>query len=123
MTYTTAVKQDLVISCYKPSETFTKNFLIQDSRANTWSFINEQLEHLPIPSVKDEHTTSVASEVGNRMSEGQNFKEALINTFTNEKSLAVIGTSTVIGAATSGLSAVATGTVTTTALTIGRKTT
>ena len=67
--------------------------------------------------------TSVASEVGNRMSEGQSFKEALINTFTNEKSLAVIGTSTVIGAATSGLSAVATGTVTTTALTIGRKTT
>ena len=65
----------------------------------------------------------MASEVGNRMSEGQNFKEALINTFTNEKSLAVIGTSTVIGAATSGLSAVAPGTVTTTALTIGRKTT
>lgn len=59
MTYATAVKQDLVISCYKPSETFTKNFLIQDSRANTWSFVNEQLEHLPIPAVKDECTTSV----------------------------------------------------------------
>ena len=59
VTSPTAVKQDLVISCYKPSETFTKNFLIQDSRANTWSFVSEQLEHLPIPAVKDERTTSV----------------------------------------------------------------
>lgn len=59
VTTPTAVKQDLVISCYKPSETFTKNFLIQDSRANTWSFVNEQLEHLPIPAVRDERTTSV----------------------------------------------------------------
>ena len=59
LTTPTAVKQDLVISCYKPSETFTKNFLIQDSRANTWSFVSEQLEHLPIPAVKDECTTSV----------------------------------------------------------------
>lgn len=59
VTTPTAVKQDLVISCYKPSETFTRNFLIQDSRANTWSFVNEQLEHLPIPAVKDECTTSV----------------------------------------------------------------
>lgn len=61
MTYTTptAVKQDLVISCYKPSETFTKQFMIQDSRANTWSFVSEHLEHLPIPAVKDERTTSV----------------------------------------------------------------
>ena len=59
VTTPTAVKQDLVISCYKPSETFTKQFLIQDSRANTWSFISEHLEHLPIPVVKDERTTSV----------------------------------------------------------------
>ena len=59
VTTPTAVKQDLVISCYKPSETFTKQFMIQDSRANTWSFVSEHLEHLPIPSVKDERTTSV----------------------------------------------------------------
>ena len=59
VTTPTAVKQDLVISCYKPSENFTKNFMIQDSRANTWSFVTEQLEHLPIPAVKDEKTTSV----------------------------------------------------------------
>lgn len=59
VTTPTAVKQDLVISCYKPSETFTKQFMIQDSRANTWTFISEHLEHLPIPAVKDERTTSV----------------------------------------------------------------
>ena len=59
VTSPTAVKQDLVISCYKPSETFTKQFMIQDSRANTWSFVSEHLEHLPIPAVKDEKTTSV----------------------------------------------------------------
>ena len=59
VTSPTAVKQDLVISCYKPSETFTKQFMIQDSRANTWSFVSEHLEHLPIPAVIDERTTSV----------------------------------------------------------------
>lgn len=59
VTTPTAVKQDLVISCYKPSETFSKQFMIQDSRANTWSFVSEHLEHLPIPAVKDERTTSV----------------------------------------------------------------
>lgn len=59
VTTPTAVKQDLVISCYKPSEIFTKQFMIQDSRANTWSFVSEHLEHLPIPAVKDERTTSV----------------------------------------------------------------
>lgn len=59
VTTPTAVKQDLVISCYKPSETFTKNFMIQDSHANTWSFVAEQLDHLPIPAVKDQKTTSV----------------------------------------------------------------
>lgn len=59
VTTPTAVKQDLVISCYKPSETFTKQFMIQDARTNTWSFVSEHLEHLPIPAVKDEKTTSV----------------------------------------------------------------
>lgn len=59
VTSPTAVKQDLVISCYKPSESFTKNFLIQDGHTNTWAFIQEHLEHLPIPFVKDEKTTSI----------------------------------------------------------------
>lgn len=49
----TAVKQDLVISCYKPSETFLQKFTIQDSQANIWSFVEEQLSHLPMPTFKD----------------------------------------------------------------------
>lgn len=59
MVTSVAVNEDLVISCYKPSETFSKQFMIQDSRANTWSFVSEHLEHLPIPAVKNERTTSV----------------------------------------------------------------
>ncbi len=53
LTTPTAVKQDLVISCYKPSETFLQKFTIQDNQANTWSFIEEQLAHLPMPSYRD----------------------------------------------------------------------
>lgn len=53
MSYDTSVKQDLVISCYKPSETFLQKFTIQDNQANTWSFIEEQLAHLPMPSYRD----------------------------------------------------------------------
>jgi len=49
----TAVKQDLVISCYKPSEKFLQKFTIQDSQANIWSFVEEQLSHLPMPTFKD----------------------------------------------------------------------
>ena len=53
VTTPTAVKQDLVISCYKPSETFLQKFTIQDGQANTWSFVEEQLSHLPMPSYRD----------------------------------------------------------------------
>lgn len=53
ITSPTAVKQDLVISCYKPSDSFLQKFTIQDGQANTWSFIEEQLAHLPMPSYRD----------------------------------------------------------------------
>ena len=53
VTTPTAVKQDLVISCYKPSDSFLQNFTIQDGQANTWSFVEEQLSHLPMPSYHD----------------------------------------------------------------------
>ena len=59
VTTPTAVKQDLVISCYKPSVMFLRTFTIQDGTANTWSFVGEQLEHLPIPMVKESKTTAV----------------------------------------------------------------
>jgi len=47
---------------------------------------------------------SVASEVGLRMASGQPFGDALKNTFSDKTSLAVIASSTAIGALTSGVS-------------------
>ena len=45
----TAVKQDLVISCYKPSIEFENKFnLNQQSDVAVWDFIVEHLQHLPI---------------------------------------------------------------------------
>ena len=51
--------------------------------------------------------TSSATEIGGRMINGQSFGDAVKNTFTDKTSLAIIGTSTLIGAATSGVSGLA----------------
>lgn len=60
MTYTTAVKQDLVISCYKPSSEFDTKFQqSQHSPMGVWDFVEEHLSHLPIHLVKDNATTAV----------------------------------------------------------------
>lgn len=56
----TAVNQDLVISCYKPSSDFDKKFQQhQYSEVAAWDFIVEHLQHLPIHIVKDNSTTAV----------------------------------------------------------------
>lgn len=39
----TAVKQDLAISCYKPSEELINKITIQDSAAQVWSFVEDRL--------------------------------------------------------------------------------
>ena len=52
--------------------------------------------------------SSATTEIGGRMTAGQSFAEAVHNTFTDKTSLAVIGTSTAIGAVTSGVSGIAT---------------
>ena len=60
VTTTTAVKQDLVITCYKPSNELT--FKLEDSldkSANAMDFIEELLVHLPIHQEKDNSTTAV----------------------------------------------------------------
>jgi hypothetical protein len=45
----TAVKQDLVISAYKPTEALAARFaLASSSHMNAWAFVNEHLEHVPI---------------------------------------------------------------------------
>jgi hypothetical protein len=51
--------------------------------------------------------SSATTEVGGRMVAGQSFGTAIKNTFTDGKSLAIIGASTGIGALTSGMSGIA----------------
>ena len=60
VTTTTAVKQDLVITCYKPSEKLNNRFLqYGGNKENVWDFIGEYLLHLPVHIEKDNATTSV----------------------------------------------------------------
>lgn len=59
VTSPTAVKQDLVISCYKPSSEFDEKFRVQSADVNIWTFIEEHLEHLPVSIIKDKITTAV----------------------------------------------------------------
>ena len=59
-TTTTAVKQDLVISCYKPSENLVKELKVSLSkRENVWDFIGEHLQHLPVHIERGNATTTV----------------------------------------------------------------
>ena len=48
----TAVKQDLAISCYKPSEK-VQSFSNENVSKNVWEFVEEHLAHLPVVVVKD----------------------------------------------------------------------
>jgi hypothetical protein len=56
----TAVKQDLVISCYKPSSEFDKKFnQHKHSDVGVWEFVGVHLEHLPIHLVSGNSTTAI----------------------------------------------------------------
>lgn len=60
VTTTTAVKQDLVITCYKPSDELTFKFEDSlDKATNAMDFIEELLVHLPVHLEKDHSTTAV----------------------------------------------------------------
>lgn len=59
VTTTTAVKQDLVISCFKPSEALMQKFDNEYSDTNVWDFIDELLCRLPVHLVHGNKTTSV----------------------------------------------------------------
>ncbi|MBE6339840.1 MAG: DNA methylase [Bacteroidales bacterium] len=60
VTTTTAVKQDLVITCYKPSEELSAQFEIQMNRPDVvWDFIQQHLEHLAIHIERENKTTTV----------------------------------------------------------------
>ena len=60
VTSTTAVKQDLIITCFKPTEDLTEKFRISaDSAQNVWDFIEELLGHLPVHLKRENSTTAV----------------------------------------------------------------
>lgn len=60
VTTTTAVKQDLVITCYKPSVKMSELFeMSKDKSSNVWDFINELLQHLPVHVERNQSTTVV----------------------------------------------------------------
>ena len=57
---TTAVKQDLVITCYKPSTELTRKLASSYSNKNSvWDFISEHLTYLPIHIQRGNATTSI----------------------------------------------------------------
>jgi len=59
VTTATAVKQDLVISCYKPSDEFENRFNSNQSDVAVWDFVAEQLNHLPIHIKQDKSTAAI----------------------------------------------------------------
>ena len=59
VTTPTAVKQDLVISCYKSTSDFDSKFLTENNDINVWTFIEEHLKHLPVSIIKDKKATAV----------------------------------------------------------------
>lgn len=60
ITTTTAVKQDLVITCYKPTDELVQKFeQTTDTAVHTWDFIEELLKHLPVHVMREMKTTAV----------------------------------------------------------------
>ena len=60
VTTTTAVKQDLVITCYKPTDELINKFEQSiDKSVNAMDFIEELLYHLPVHLEKNNSTTAV----------------------------------------------------------------
>lgn len=55
MIYSRAVKQDLVISAYKPKKSFKREFLAHaGSEKTAWDFVRQHLEQLPVVVIKNE---------------------------------------------------------------------
>ena len=60
VTTTTAVKQDLIITCYKPTEQLSLRFEEnQYEEGNVWAFIEDYLQHLPVAIIHENKTTAV----------------------------------------------------------------
>ena len=57
----TAVKQDLVISAYKPQESFSERFLASAGTEDTvWAFVQQHLENIPVVVVKNKQIEIIA---------------------------------------------------------------
>ena len=54
-----AVKQDLIISCYKPSNEFEKKFSIESGEVNVLIFVEEHLKHLPVSIIKEGSSSAI----------------------------------------------------------------
>jgi DNA modification methylase len=59
VTTPTAVNQDLVISCYKPSSDFDTKFRLASSDVSIWAFVDEHLRHLPVCMIKEKKNTAI----------------------------------------------------------------
>lgn len=58
--YNAAVKQDLAITCYKPSSEFDDKFKQnQSSEIGVWQFIEEHLSRIPIHIIDNNSTTAI----------------------------------------------------------------
>ena len=61
MAYTTTVKEDLVISCYKPTKELESKVLdTSHEQSNVWDFVDDYLNHIVVHLGKGEHTNEVA---------------------------------------------------------------
>ncbi len=59
--YTSVVKQDLVISAYKPGEEFVENFIKKaGTEESVWDFIRQHLEKLPVVIERESYLERVA---------------------------------------------------------------
>lgn len=58
---TAAVKQDLVISSYKPKDTFKREFISHaGSEETVWSFVRQHLDNLPVVVLKNDRIEIIA---------------------------------------------------------------
>ena len=58
---TNAVKQDLVISAYKPKESFHRDFLSKaGSEETAWAFVRQHLDNIPVVVVKNDKIELIA---------------------------------------------------------------
>jgi REP element-mobilizing transposase RayT len=61
LSMTTVVKQDLVISAYKPKDSFKRAFVANaGSEETAWAFVRQHLENLPVAVVKNERIELIA---------------------------------------------------------------